>query len=106
MLRDRDADVVMNAIYALEEILEEEGGMATNPALIRHLLSRLSEFNEWHQILVLRIVYREYVPSTEEEVFQLMVGECKGRQGRKRELIEEGNRICWMNCSRMGITRW
>jgi len=72
MLRDRDADVVMNAIYALEEILEEEGGMATNPALIRHLLSRLSEFNEWHQILVLRIVYREYVPSTEEEVFQLM----------------------------------
>ena len=30
-------------------------------------------FNEWHQILVLEIVYLKYEPSSEDEIFNLLV---------------------------------
>ena len=41
MIRDSDPVVVANAICALDEILEDEGGLATNKPLIMHLLAKV-----------------------------------------------------------------
>ena len=41
MIRDSDTHVIANAIYALNEILQSEGGLATNQSLVLHLLSKV-----------------------------------------------------------------
>lgn len=41
MIRDLDPTVVCNAICALDEILKDEGGIATNKALIIYLLKKV-----------------------------------------------------------------
>jgi vesicle coat complex subunit len=45
MIRDKDTVVITNAIVALDEILQEERGIATNKALLLHLLSKVVPLN-------------------------------------------------------------
>lgn len=71
MLDDRDAQVVSNAIVALNDILHEEGGMVVNSKIAIHLMSRLREFNEWSQSVVLELLSR-YTPESEDEIFDIM----------------------------------
>ena len=71
MLRDVDGSVVTNIIFALDEMMLEEGGIAINTAIIHHLLGRLNDFNEWGLGAILRLVAR-YEPSSDEETFGIM----------------------------------
>lgn len=50
--------VVANCVVVLNEIMADAGGMATNRAIIHHLLSRLEDFNEWGVCHVLVLVSR------------------------------------------------
>ncbi|CAK5060108.1 unnamed protein product [Aphanomyces euteiches] len=71
MIRDRDPQVVSNCLVALNEIMADEGGIAVNQQIIMHLLTRISEFNEWGQCNILQVV-STYHPSSEEETFNIM----------------------------------
>lgn len=71
MLRDRDPQVVCNCICAINEILQDEGGMAINKPIIHHLLNRMREFNEWSQCIVLELVAK-YKPDSQQETFDMM----------------------------------
>ncbi|XP_022111995.1 AP-4 complex subunit beta-1-like [Acanthaster planci] len=71
MLRDGDVIVVTNCLLALEELLQQEGGMAINQRIAHYLVNRLSEFTEWGQCCVLPLLLK-YRPQTEEEMFDVM----------------------------------
>nr|CCA20281.1 AP1 complex subunit beta putative [Albugo laibachii Nc14] len=71
MIRDRDPQVVSNCLVALNEIMADEGGMAINEQIVMHLLSRITDFNEWGQCNILHIVAR-YKPINDEQVFAIM----------------------------------
>ncbi|KAL4085633.1 hypothetical protein PRIC1_014969 [Phytophthora ramorum] len=71
MIRDRDPQVVSNCLVALNEIMTDEGGIAINQPIVMHLLSRISDFNEWGQCNILEIVAR-YKPAGPDEVFTIM----------------------------------
>ncbi|KAG1702612.1 hypothetical protein DVH05_009561 [Phytophthora capsici] len=71
MIRDRDPQVVSNCIVALNEIMADEGGIAINQPIVMHLLSRISDFNEWGQCNILEIVAK-YKPTGPDEVFTIM----------------------------------
>ena len=40
MIRDKDPQVVVNAVCTLNEVLADEGGLAVNQAMVLHLLGR------------------------------------------------------------------
>ncbi len=65
MLRDRDAQVVANVVNCLNEILQDEGGMALNKSIVVHLLNKLNYPNEWAQCAVLELVARYRPPQKE-----------------------------------------
>jgi vesicle coat complex subunit len=71
MLRDKDTSVICNCVTALNEILASEGGMVFNQQIIRYLLKRIKEFNEWAQCVVLDLVSR-YSPVDEAEMYDIM----------------------------------
>ncbi|CCI41625.1 unnamed protein product [Albugo candida] len=71
MIRDRDPQVVSNCLVALNEIMADEGGIAINEQIVMHLLSRITDFNEWGQCNILHIVAR-YKPNSDEQVFAIM----------------------------------
>lgn len=71
MLDDVDANVVTNAIMALNEILAESGGIEITQRLILTLLNRIAEFNEWGLDLILELVAK-YNPADDEETFAIM----------------------------------
>lgn len=71
MIRDRDPQVVSNCLVALNEIMADEGGIAINQQIVLHLLSRISDFNEWGQCNILQLVAR-YQPASPDEVFNIM----------------------------------
>ena len=71
MLRDREPQVVVNCIAALNEILAEEGGIAINQPMIHYLLGRMREFSDWGQCAVLELVAK-YTPVNEDEMFGIM----------------------------------
>jgi AP-4 complex subunit beta-1 len=70
-LRDREPQVVVNAVCVLNEVLSEEGGIAVNQAIVHHLLGRLRELSDWGQCVVMEVVSR-YRPASEEETFGIM----------------------------------
>ncbi|CAL1373495.1 unnamed protein product [Linum trigynum] len=81
MLNDSDSQVVVNCLFALQEIWNSESskseeatrekeGLISKP-FIYYLLNRLREFNEWGQCLVLELVAK-YVPSDTNENFDIM----------------------------------
>lgn len=55
MMRDREPQVVINCVSALNEILAEEGGIAINQPMIHYLLGRIKEFNDWGQCIVMEL---------------------------------------------------
>ena len=71
MIRDREPQVVVNCLSALNEVLAEEGGVAVNQALIVYLLNRIREFTDWGQCAVLALCAK-YAPVDEEEMFSIM----------------------------------
>ena len=71
MLRDRDGQVVVNCIAALNEILAAEGGIAVNQAIVVYLLNRIREFSDWGQCTVMELVSR-YRPANDDEMFSIM----------------------------------
>lgn len=71
MLDDVDANVVTNAIMALNEILAESGGIEVTQRLILTLLNRIAEFNEWGLDLILDLVAK-YTPENDDEAFAIM----------------------------------
>eukprot|EP01027_Heterolobosea_sp_BB2_P014402 GEZU01020688.1.p1 GENE.GEZU01020688.1~~GEZU01020688.1.p1 ORF type:complete len:368 (-),score=81.66 GEZU01020688.1:63-1166(-) len=71
MLRDIDVSVVTNAIQALNEIQEDQGGIAINKQIIYHLVNRIKEYNEWQICLILELLLK-YTPSDEDEIFDIM----------------------------------
>ena len=71
LLKDKDVQVISNAIVALNEILSHNGGLAVNSAIVVHLLTRLSEFSEWSQCAVLELV-NKYKPVNDDEMFAIM----------------------------------
>ncbi len=72
LLKDLDAHVVINAIIALNEILEDEGGIAVTRKLIIYLLNRLKEFNEWGQSIIIGLLPR-YEPKSDTEMVDILV---------------------------------
>ena len=71
MIRDREPQVVINAVVALNEILAAEGGIAINQAIVHHLLSRIKEFTDWGQCYVMELITK-YTPSNDDELFGIM----------------------------------
>ncbi|DAZ95562.1 TPA: hypothetical protein N0F65_005878 [Lagenidium giganteum] len=71
MIRDRDPQVVSNCLVALNEIMADEGGIAINQQIVMHLLSRITDFNEWGQCNILHLVSR-YKPASDDEAFTIM----------------------------------
>lgn len=70
-IKDSNPRVVVSAINALNEIMLEEGGIAINNRIIIHLLSKLNNFDEYGQTVVLDLVAR-YQPKDQDELFDIM----------------------------------
>ncbi|XP_064391971.1 uncharacterized protein LOC135339670 [Halichondria panicea] len=71
LLRDKDPQVVSNAISSLNEMLAGEGGMVVNTKITHYLLNRLRDFNEWGQCQILELL-RRYQPSSDEDLFDIL----------------------------------
>lgn len=57
--------MVANCVVVLNEIMADAGGMATNTAIVHHLLGRLEDFNEWGVCHILALVSRSaLIPMT------------------------------------------
>ena len=65
LLKDSKQMVVLSAINALHEIMNEEGGMTVNYNIIIYLLNRIKEFDEFGQSIVLDLVHK-IEPESEE----------------------------------------
>ena len=72
LIRDPDLLVASNAINALNEMLQDEGGIAINSKMIIYLLNKLKEFNEWGQCIILELVSK-YQTRSENELIDIMV---------------------------------
>jgi AP-4 complex subunit beta-1 len=72
LLKDSDPQVVINSIVALNEILEEEGGIAVTRKLIIYLLNRIKEFNEWGLSIIIGLLAR-YDPKVDSEMLDILV---------------------------------
>ena len=71
MIRDREPQVVINALMSLNEMLSEEGGVVINQAITNHLLTRLREFSDWGQCIVMELLCK-YAPANDDELFGIM----------------------------------
>jgi AP-4 complex subunit beta-1 len=71
LIRDRDPAVSINSILALNEILEEEGGIAVNRKIVIYLLNRIQQYNEFGQSTVFDLVAK-YQPSEDNELFDIL----------------------------------
>ncbi|KAI6655959.1 AP-4 complex subunit beta-1-like [Oopsacas minuta] len=70
-IKDRDAQVVINSICALNEILAHEGGIIINNNIAGYLLNRFNEFSEWGQAVVLETLTK-YKIQDESELIDLL----------------------------------
>ena len=71
MLYDVDATVVINAIYAIEELQLASGGLAVTQPLLMALLNRIGEFSEWGLNTILGLISK-YRPANEDETYAIM----------------------------------
>jgi vesicle coat complex subunit len=71
MIGDRDANVSMNCLVVLSELLREDGGIAINQPIVHHILGRITQYNEWGQGIVLSIASK-YRPDTAEEALKIL----------------------------------
>lgn len=75
LLSDKDAQVVVNAILALEAILVDEGGVVINHAIAHHLIRRYKDWTSGQLQIVLGMLCR-YKPETDDEIYEIMVMFC------------------------------
>ncbi|KAF9285161.1 AP-4 complex subunit beta-1 [Mortierella alpina] len=71
LIRDRDTQVIISAILALERILVDEGGIVINQALAAHLIQRYKDWTPAQLQIVLNVLCR-YKPQTEDEIYEIM----------------------------------
>ncbi|KAF9958489.1 AP-4 complex subunit beta-1 [Mortierella alpina] len=71
LIRDRDTQVIVSAIVALERILVDEGGIVINQALAAHLIQRYKDWTPAQLQIVLGVLCR-YKPQTEDEIYEIM----------------------------------
>ncbi|XP_014677060.1 PREDICTED: AP-4 complex subunit beta-1-like [Priapulus caudatus] len=71
LVRDPDPIVVSNALAALDDALADEGGVAVNRSMVRHLAARLPEFSPWGAARVVATLSR-YAPRSRDEAVDLM----------------------------------
>lgn len=71
LVHDSDVHVVSNAIAAVEEVMVEDGGFQPTREIVTNLLNRLSQFSEWGQCAVLRLLAK-YRVTDEGEMFDIM----------------------------------
>lgn len=75
LLSDKDTQVVVNAILALEAILVDEGGIVINHAIAHHLIHRFKDWTPAQLQVVLGVLCR-YKPETDDEIYEIMVISC------------------------------
>ncbi|KAF9576905.1 AP-4 complex subunit beta-1 [Mortierella alpina] len=71
LIRDRDTQVIVSAILALERILVDEGGIVITQALAAHLIQRYKDWTPAQLQVVLSVLCR-YKPQTEDEIYEIM----------------------------------
>ncbi|KAH0793113.1 beta-adaptin-like protein a [Histomonas meleagridis] len=71
LLRDRDPQIICNSLFALADILKDDGGIAFDVSLIHHLVNSLPKFSEWAQSEAMQVI-SQYVPSSDKERYDLM----------------------------------
>ncbi|KAF9186734.1 AP-4 complex subunit beta-1 [Haplosporangium sp. Z 11] len=71
LLRDKDTQVVVNAILALETILVDEGGIVINHNIVSHLIRRYKDWNSNQLQIILGVLCR-YKPRTDDEIYEVM----------------------------------
>ncbi|KAG0201294.1 AP-4 complex subunit beta-1 [Mortierella sp. NVP41] len=71
LLGDKDTQVVVNAILALEAILVDEGGIVINRAIATHLLRRYKDWSPGQLQVILGVLCR-YKPETDDEIYGIM----------------------------------
>ncbi|GJJ70014.1 hypothetical protein EMPS_02363 [Entomortierella parvispora] len=71
LLRDRDPQVVISSILALETILVDEGGIVINNNISAHLLKRYKEWSAPQLQVVLSVLCR-FQPHTDDEIYDIM----------------------------------
>lgn len=71
LIHDSDAHVVANAIHAIDEVMVDEGGFQPTKEIVTQMLNRLSQFSEWGQCAVLRLLTK-YQVEDEGEMFDIM----------------------------------
>jgi AP-4 complex subunit beta-1 len=72
MILDKDVNVVINCITALNEILENKNGLKVTKKMVHYLLNRLREYSEWQICTVLNLLLK-YTPQDANEIFDIMV---------------------------------
>ncbi|KAG0042347.1 AP-4 complex subunit beta-1 [Gryganskiella cystojenkinii] len=71
LIRDRDPQVVVSAILALDAILVDEGGIVINSSIAAYLLQRYKEWSVPQLQVVLNVLCR-YKPPTDDEIYEIM----------------------------------
>jgi len=71
LIRDPNPHVSANALMALDEILQQEGGIAITSKMIIYLLNRIKEYDEYGQSFILELVSK-YSPRNEGELLDLL----------------------------------
>ncbi|EAX91527.1 Adaptin N terminal region family protein [Trichomonas vaginalis G3] len=71
LLRDRDPQIICNSLFALSDILKDEGGINFDMKLIHHLVNSLPKFSEWAQSEALQVISK-YTPDSDKERFDIM----------------------------------
>jgi len=71
LIHDSDPHVLANTITALEEVLDSEGGFQPTKDIVTNMLNKLSQFSEWGQCAVLRMLCK-YQVADEGEMFDIM----------------------------------
>lgn len=71
LVQNVDPSVVINAIQALNEVLESKGGITIDSKLVIYLLNRIKDFNEWGQSVILDLV-AQFSTDDRNLVFDIM----------------------------------
>lgn len=71
LIKDPNRNVVDSVIHALNEIMMEEGGMATNSKIIFYLMNRFEEFDNYGKQTILGLLIK-YKPKNDDEIINFM----------------------------------
>lgn len=77
MLRSPHAVVVVAVINVLNEVLEDQGGMATNTKIISYLLGRIKDFNDYGASVVFDLIARYTCRDEKETLYVLNILDSK-----------------------------